>query len=178
MAHSGGRDILLLRLFSISDFRSKWGVVASSINVAEQLHIQGYRLTPQRQAILDAVRRAGDHVTPEQVYETVHAQQPAISRATIYRTLDFLCEQRLIVAMHWGGQMYYEIAGELPHHHLICRSCGGVAEIDRGLIDLLIEATAKKHRFTIDMDHIALFGQCRQCANHAKKPIARSARKA
>ena len=143
----------------------------SSIDVAAQLHTQGYRLTPQRQAILEAVRRAGDHVTPEQVYETVHAQQPAISRATIYRTLDFLCEQRLIVAMHWGGQMYYEIAGELPHHHLICRSCGGVAEIDRGLIDLLIEATAKKHRFTIDMDHIALFGQCRQCADRAKKPI-------
>ena len=103
--------------------------------------MQGYRLTPQRQVILEAVRRAGDHVTPEQVYETVHAQQPAISRATIYRTLDFLCEQRLITAMHWGGQMYYEIAGETPHHHLICRTCGGLEEIDRALIELLIEST-------------------------------------
>lgn len=149
-----------------------------SIDVAKHLHTQGYRLTPQRQVILEAVRQASDHVTPEQVYETVHAQQPAISRATIYRTLDFLCEQRLVTAMHWAGQTYYEIAGELPHHHLICRTCGGIEEIDRGLIDLLIEATAKKHRFKIDMDHIALFGQCRQCADRARKPAVRSARKA
>lgn len=140
-----------------------------SIDVATHLHTQGYRLTPQRQAILEAVRQAGDHITPEQVYETVHLQQPAISRATIYRTLDFLCEQRLITAMHWGGQTYYEIAGETPHHHLICRTCGGVAEIDRELIDLLIVATAKKHRFTIDMDHIALFGQCRACVDKNRK---------
>lgn len=139
--------------------------------------MQGYRLTPQRQVILEAVRRAGDHVTPEQVYETVHAQQPAISRATIYRTLDFLCEQRLITAMHWGGQMYYEIAGETPHHHLICRTCGGLEEIDRALIELLIESTLKKHRFTIDMDHIALFGQCRQCASQNSRSAARSPRK-
>jgi Fur family ferric uptake transcriptional regulator len=152
--------------------------VTSSIDVATQLHTQGYRLTPQRQAILEAVRQADEHVTPEQVYETVHARHPAISRATIYRTLDFLCEQRLIVAMRWGGQTYYEIAGETPHHHLICRSCGGIEVIDRALIDLLIEATAKKHRFTIDMDHIVLFGQCRQCADRAQKPSARSARKA
>jgi Fur family ferric uptake transcriptional regulator len=142
--------------------------------LADHLHIRGYRLTPQRQVILEAVRHAGEHVTPEQVYQTVHHHHPAISRATIYRTLEFLSEQRLIVAMHWGGQMYYEIAGELPHHHLICRSCGGIEEIDRELIDLLIEATAKQHRFTIDMDHIALFGVCRLCRTQAThlKPVS------
>ena len=149
----------------------------SKSELATHLHTHGYRLTPQRQVILEAVRQADDHITPEQVYETVHAQHPAISRATIYRTLDFLCEQRLVTAMHWGGQTYYEIAGETPHHHLICRTCGGIEEIDRALIDLLIEATTKKHRFTIDMDHIALFGQCRQCAGHIQKSAARSPRK-
>lgn len=146
-------------------------------DLADHLHTRGYRLTPQRQVILEAVRQAGEHVTPEQVYETVHQQRPAINRATIYRTLDFLSEQRLIVAMRWGSQTYYEIAGQTPHHHLICHSCGGIEEIDRALIDLLIEATAQQHRFTIDMDHIALFGQCRQCADRAKKPRTRSARK-
>ncbi|MBP7688024.1 MAG: transcriptional repressor [Thermoflexales bacterium] len=149
----------------------------SQSELATHLHTQGYRLTPQRQVILEAVRQAGDHITPEQVYETVHAQQPAISRATIYRTLDFLCEQRLVTAMHWGGQTYYEIAGETPHHHLICRMCGGVAEIDRALIDLLIAATAKKHRFMIDMDHIALFGLCQPCAKQPKQTAVRSPRR-
>ena len=149
----------------------------SKSELATHLHTHGYRLTPQRQVILEAVRQADDHITPEQVYETVHAQHPAISRATIYRTLDFLCEQRLVTAMHWGGQTYYEIAGETPHHHLICRMCGGVAEIDRALIDLLIAATAKKHRFMIDMDHIALFGLCQPCAKQPKQTAVRSPRR-
>lgn len=141
-----------------------------------QLRALGYRLTPQRLLILDAVRRADDHVTPEQVYQTVHQQNPAISRATIYRTLDFLCEMRLVTAMHWGGQTYYEIAGETPHHHLVCRTCGAMEELDPILLDTLIEAVAKKHRFTVDMDHVALFGLCRQCRASEKKVAEHSVR--
>jgi Fur family transcriptional regulator, ferric uptake regulator len=133
------------------------------------LHAQGYRLTPQRQLILEAVRRAETHVTPEQVYDRVHRQQPTISRATLYRTLDFLCEVRLIHALYWGGQMYYEITGDEPHHHLICRACGGVDQIDHVWLDDLFQTIEQKHQFTIDMDHVALFGLCGRCRGRAKK---------
>ncbi len=136
---------------------------------ATRLHAQGYRLTPQRQLILEAVRRADDHITPEDVYQRVHRQNPAISRATIYRTLGFLCEQRLIHALYWGGQMYYEIAEETPHHHLVCRICGGMAECEHDLLQMLFAAVEKKHHFTIDMDHVALFGLCQQCRGSVKK---------
>jgi len=136
---------------------------------AVQLHSHGYRLTPQRQMILEAVQQADDHVTPDDVYETVHQQNPVISRATIYRTLDFLCEMRLIHAMHWGGQMYYEIAGDEPHHHLICRACGGMEACEHDLLQTLFAVVMKKHRFTVDMDHIALFGLCQHCRRNGKK---------
>lgn len=136
---------------------------------ATQLHSHGYRLTPQRQMILEAVRRADDHVTPDEVYERVHRKNPAISRATIYRTLDFLCEMRLIHALYWGGQMYYEISDDQPHHHLVCRACGGMEECERDLLKVLFEAVKKKHRFTIDMDHVAFFGLCRRCQSSGKK---------
>lgn len=136
---------------------------------ATRLHAQGYRLTSQRQLILDAVRQADDHVTPEEVYERVHRRNPAINRATIYRTLGFLCEMRLIHALYWGGQMYYEIVDAQPHHHLVCRACGGMEECEHDLVQLLVEAVEKKHRFTIDMDHVALFGLCRQCRGNRKK---------
>jgi Fur family ferric uptake transcriptional regulator len=119
--------------------------------------------------ILEAVRRAETHVTPEQVYDRVHQRQPTISRATIYRTLDFLCEIRLIHAMYWGGQMYYEIVGDEPHHHLICRTCGGVKQIDHVLLDNLFQAIEQKHHFTIEMDHVALFGVCQSCQNSKQK---------
>ncbi len=143
---------------------------------ATHLHAQGFRLTPQRQLILEAVRRAADHVTPDEVYEVVHRQNPAISRATIYRTLDFLCEMRLIHALSWGGHMYYEIAGAEPHHHLVCRQCGAIGELDHTLLVNLISAVEKKHHFTIDMEHVALFGLCRQCRSGLKKGTARAVR--
>ncbi|HSD83829.1 MAG TPA: transcriptional repressor [Anaerolineae bacterium] len=138
-------------------------------NFAAQLHSQGFRLTLQRQLILDVVRRAGDHVTPEEVYEAVHRRNPAISRATIYRTLGFLCEMRLMHALYWGGQMYYEIAADQPHHHLVCRICGAMMDCEPGLLQPLFEAIEKKHRFTIDMEHVALFGLCSHCRSSGKK---------
>ncbi|NTU64872.1 MAG: transcriptional repressor, partial [Chloroflexi bacterium] len=113
------------------------------------LHSQGYRLTPQRHLILEAVRQAEEHVTPEQVYASVHRQNPAISRTTIYRTLDFLCEMRLIHALYWGGQMYYEIVDDQPHHHLVCRICGVMVECEHDLLQVLFEAVEKQHGFTI-----------------------------
>ena len=72
---------------------------------ATHLHTQRYRLTPQRQLILDAICQAGEHVTPQQVYLAVHQQNPAVSRATIYRTLDFLRVMRLAVALQWGANL-------------------------------------------------------------------------
>jgi Fur family ferric uptake transcriptional regulator len=142
---------------------------AGDDDFAVRLHSQGYRLTPQRQLILAAVQQANDHVTPDDVYVRVHRRNPAISRATIYRTLDFLCEQRLIHALYWGGQMYYEIADEQPHHHLVCRACGGMVECEHDLLQILFEAVEKKHRFSIDMDHVALFGLCQQCRGSQQK---------
>ena len=139
---------------------------------AAHLHALGYRLTPQRQLILEVVRQADDHVTPEDVYRSVHRQNTAISRATIYRTLDFLCEMRLIHALYWGGQMYYEIADDQPHHHLVCRACGGVVECEHDLLQILFEAVEKKYHFTIDMDHVALFGLCRKCRAGLNKSAA------
>ncbi len=141
---------------------------------AARLHSQGYRLTLQRQLILDAVRQADDHVTPEDVYRRVHRLNPAISRATIYRTLDFLCEMRLIHALYWGGQMYYEISNDQPHHHLVCRACGAMEECEDGLLQNLFAAVEKRPRFTIDMDHVAFFGLCRKCRAGLSRSAARS----
>ena len=136
---------------------------------AAQLHSHGFRLTLQRQLILDAVRRADDHLTPDEVYAAVHRRNPTISRATIYRTLGFLCEMRLIHALYWGGQMYYEIADDQPHHHLVCRACGGMVECEPDLLQVVVDAVEKKHRFTIDMEHVALFGLCQLCRGSGKK---------
>ena len=68
----------------------------------ERIRAQGFRLTPQRQMVLDAICELGGHVTPEAIYERVRTKSLAVNRATVYRNLDFLCEVRLVVAAHRG----------------------------------------------------------------------------
>jgi Fur family ferric uptake transcriptional regulator len=147
----------------------KTATAFSTVDLASTVHGHGHRLTPQRHVILEAVRKAGGHLTPDTVYTRVHAKNPAINRATIYRTLDFLCEMRLVVAMQWGGQKYYEAASAHPHHHLVCRNCNRIVQIDHGLIETLTEEVQKKHHFKVDMDHVALFGLCAECRRPGKQ---------
>ena len=130
---------------------------------AALLRERGFRVTPQRQLILDAICEGDGHTTPEEIYARVHARTAHVNRATVYRNLDFLCEMRLIVAIQFGGQWYYEIAGEAPHHHLICRQCNRVEQISHATVKALFEKVERDHKFTVDMDHLALFGLCQKC---------------
>lgn len=130
---------------------------------AALLHERGFRVTPQRQLILDAVCAGAGHTTPEEIYERVRTTAPHVNRATVYRNLDFLCEMRLVVAAHIGGRMYYEIAGDAPHHHLICRRCDRVEQIGHEALKSVIARIEREHGFAVDMDHVALFGLCARC---------------
>jgi len=124
---------------------------------------RGFRVTPQRQLIFDAICEGDGHTTPQEIYKRASAKAPAINRATVYRNLDFLCEMRLVVAAQIGGQMMYEIAGDTPHHHLVCRRCDSVTEIGHGALKDLFAEIQRKQKFVIDMDHVTLFGLCQQC---------------
>jgi Fe2+ or Zn2+ uptake regulation protein len=62
-------------------------------NTTDQLKAQGFRLTPQRLAILRILEEAGGHVSPAAVYQQASRQMPGITEATVYRTLEFLSQQ-------------------------------------------------------------------------------------
>lgn len=135
---------------------------------AERIRAQGYRLTPQRQLILDAICELGGHVTPEAICTWVRAKAPAVNRATVYRSLDFLCEVRLVVAAHIGRQTVYELAGDHPHHHLICRTCDAVIQLDQAAVDAFFAQIDRRQNFAVDMDHMTLFGLCPRCRRRGR----------
>ncbi len=125
---------------------------------------RGFRVTPQRQLILEAVRAGKGHSTPEQVYNRVARKAPALNRATVYRTLEFLAEQHLIASADVGtGGKVYEIAGEAPHHHLVCEKCGKIEQIDHAMLDRSFKQIEKEHEFKVTTNHLALFGLCSAC---------------
>ncbi len=124
----------------------------------------GHRVTPQRKAILQAVIEGTGHSSIDEVYQRVHDRLPEINLATVYRTLNFLCEQRILVAADVGAKHWvFELAGVKPHHHLVCRKCGKVERIEQEDVQGLIDRIEGDHKFMIDMDHMALFGLCAEC---------------
>ena len=134
-----------------------------TLNYPALMHQRGFRVTPQRQLILDAICEGDGHSTPEEICTRVSAKAPAVNRATVYRNLDFLCEMRLVVAARIGGQMLYEIASDTPHHHLVCRKCNKVERLSHAALKSFFAKIEREQQFKIDMDHLALFGLCRKC---------------
>ena len=129
----------------------------------ERIRELGYRVTPQRQMILEVVRESGGHVTAVDIYEQLQTKIPSLNQATVYRTLDFLCELRLVAKTEIHGQSVYEIVEEERHHHLVCRQCGHVDHLaDHHLVDLC-QHLMEEHGFKAEIDHLAITGLCAHC---------------
>jgi Fe2+ or Zn2+ uptake regulation protein len=127
------------------------------------LRSQGFRLTPQRLTILRVLVEAQEHLTPGEVFRQVHGQLPGLTEATVYRTLNFLAEQGLVLVAHVGhGQLVYEIAGH-NHHHLICRVCGQMQDIDHAELVAFFDRLKDRTSFRIDTVHATFFGFCPGC---------------
>lgn len=128
------------------------------------LRERGYRITPQRQIIMDAICEGGGHTALPQILERVQRKAPAINQATVYRSLHFLLNMGLIVKAEIApGETVYEIAGRSPHHHLLCRVCHQEVEIDAHPLAALQAEIQQRYGFVIDASHLLLTGLCAHC---------------
>ena len=128
-----------------------------------QLRKSGYRLTPQRLAILQVLEETHGHLSAAEIYQSAAFRMPGLTEATVYRTLDFLVGHGLALVAHIGsGRMVYELALH-DHHHLICRKCGQSAEISHVELDALFKHFEKSTGYHIDASHVTFFGLCPDC---------------
>src|SRR5271170_2461271 len=92
----------------------------------DTLRAGGYRVTPQRQLVLEAVARL-EHATPEEICAAVRQTARGVNVSTVYRTLELLEQLGLVKHTHLGhGAPRYHLAAEAQHVHLVCRECGRV----------------------------------------------------
>lgn len=139
--------------------------------IAQQLRQAGYRLTPQRQFILDAVCQLNGHVTPDTVYQQVKQLTSALNLTTVYRNLQFLTEQKILTETHLGnGKLVYELVDNELHHHLLCNSCGHSLSIDHTALNGFFAQMAAEHGFHVDMNHMTFRGQCDVCFSAETHP--------
>jgi Fur family ferric uptake transcriptional regulator len=132
--------------------------------IAHKLSNLGYRLTPQRLMILQAIEDATDHISADEIYAQVHSRYPQVNVSTIYRTLELLKELDLVTETDLGdGRVRYHCMGKGHHHHLVCHSCGNIIDVDESLLDPLWAEIQNKYDFRVDMKHLAIFGRCSKC---------------
>lgn len=134
----------------------------------EELKKKGYKLTPQRRAIVDTiVDREGDHLTAEEIYDEVKKNCPEIGLATVYRTVLLLEELGVVCRLDLNdGCSRYELVHEEEghrHHHLVCNNCKKVMEVQDDLLDELEAEIEKSYKFSI-LDHsVKFYGLCEDC---------------
>jgi Fe2+ or Zn2+ uptake regulation protein len=132
--------------------------------LATALRERGQRVTPQRLAIARVLSDLARHVTAERVHAEVSARMPGVSLPTVYATLDLLEELGLArrVATDGGAVVYDPRTDE--HHHLVCRSCGAIADVDAHLDTGGVRAAALASGFRPDASQLVLRGLCADCA--------------
>ena len=131
---------------------------------AQALKESGHRLTPQRLMILSALRHAGVHLSAAQILEQVRESYPYVDVSTVYRTLSVLKQMRLVSETDMGGGEYiYEWIEQIRHHHLICRVCDSVTQLDHKYLENLGAELLDDYGFKADIDHFAIFGMCEEC---------------
>ncbi len=135
------------------------------MDLHEQLRSRGYRPTPQRQLVLDAITTLG-HATPEDAHAWVTERASGVNISTVYRTLDLLVDLGLVKHAHLShGAPTYHAAAAPEHVHLVCRDCGGITEVEPHTVAPLVDLLRQEHAFVADVGHLTVFGECSRCSS-------------
>lgn len=128
------------------------------------LRQKGYRLTKQRQKIIDIIAKSEQHLSADQILTIAQQHDPSLNLATVYRTLELLTAQGLVSHVDLGdGHLVYATSRHGPHIHLVCRSCGRVIDANYQMIALLGQQLYEQYGFQADLQHLSILGVCMDC---------------
>jgi Fe2+ or Zn2+ uptake regulation protein len=132
------------------------------------LRATGRRVTMPRLLVHRHLRAANRHVTAEQLYAELAEQVPSLSAATVYDTLDLLDELGLIrrVSTPRGATTYDSRTDD--HHHLICRACGRMEDLDAEVDTSGAENAARAAGFAPAFAQLTVSGLCSACRAQRK----------
>ena len=135
-----------------------------SLAAADRLTAAGERVTRQRLLVANALAAAGRQLTADQLFRSLRRREPAIGRATVFRTLETLVDAGVARRLELDGHVYAYVAC-LPahHHHIACTRCGRVEEIDEAYVRPIARRLAREMGFEIDDARLDFYGRCATC---------------
>ncbi len=132
--------------------------------IVAELRSRGYRITPQRDLIIQAISHSPRHITAEEVALQLQEYTQTINIATIYRTLDLLWQEGFACRNDLSeGKIVYATVQHGPHIHLVCRKCNQVIDADSDALNTLNLELQEHYGFDPDLDHFSIFGVCSEC---------------
>ncbi|HEY1706499.1 MAG TPA: Fur family transcriptional regulator [Trebonia sp.] len=137
---------------------------SQNASTADELRGVGLRITAARVALLEAVR-AGDHLGADELASGVRARVGHISLQAVYDALHALTAAGLIRRIEPAGSpARFEGRVGDNHHHLVCRSCGVVVDVDCAVGEVPCLTAADDHGFSIDEAEVVYWGLCPACS--------------
>lgn len=135
--------------------------------MCRKLRAAGYKCTPQRHEVFDEILRLGGHFSAEELVERLRERTggPAISRATVYRTLPVLLECGLLrEVLFTDKHTHYEAVHSRDHHeHMVCTGCGRTIEFDDSDLERVLRKIARTVRFSPVSHKVEVYGLCDRC---------------
>jgi Fur family transcriptional regulator, stress-responsive regulator len=137
-----------------------------------ELQTTGLRVTAQRLAVLAVLREEGCHLRVDEIIEATHARLQTVSTQAVYSALSALCSAGLVRRIEPAGSAaLYEARVADNHHHLVCRVCGAIEDIDCVVGEAPCLQAADDHGFIIDEAEVIYWGTCPACQDAANGQI-------
>jgi Fur family ferric uptake transcriptional regulator len=145
-------------------------------HVGRLLRERGERMTGPRKAVLAVLAASGGHLGAEDVVAAVADVDPSVHRASVYRTLDALCDLGVVQHVHigHGATAYHLVHGGDAHVHAQCSSCGAMVDLPVDVLEGAAERMAREAGFVLDPTHVALSGTCSACASAPRTTVSAS----
>lgn len=140
-------------------------MVTPDAQLIAALRSRGARVTLARLHVHRHLREAGGHVTAEDVQSAL----PTLSPATVYATLDLLAELGFARRLSTPAGVAVYDTRTAPHHHMICRSCGRISDLDAAVDASAAERAAAAAGFAVEHGELQLSGLCAACALSASR---------
>jgi len=126
------------------------------------LRKEGFRITPQRIAIVEYLLKTEEHPSADHIHKTIQKKYPMVSLSTVYKTLDLLKEKKLVSEIEVEGEARFDAHTD-EHINLVCMNCGKIEDVDENSLKEIQNRAAKKSKYLIVKSSFEMFGYCTNC---------------
>lgn len=132
------------------------------MEIAEVLRKNGYKVTPQRLAVYEAINHNPTHPNVEAIYKILQPNYPSMSLATVYKTMEIFAKIGVVQVLQCAEDAHRYDYNTTPHAHIRCEKCNCVIDIDMDQEELRQQA-AEQSGFVVNGVSISFVGICPEC---------------